>query len=76
MHLARQNSWRQQLRSACFAAATYHIWSERNARRHGVIAVSAVQRFDWLKQEVMLRVDGSKRRLRLHDQQYLQALKL
>lgn len=74
-HLMSASSWRQKTRAACLAAVAYHIWSERNARRHGSPEQIALRRFTMLKREVLVRVMGTKSKLAVVDRRFLQHLK-
>lgn len=74
-HLAQNNSWRQRAKCAGYAAAVYHIWSERNARQHDSPNLSAHQRFLVLKREVLIWLEGYRGPLTQAEQGYLQQLK-
>lgn len=34
IHLTKRKTWKSQIWSAAFTAVIYHVWAERNARRH------------------------------------------
>lgn len=73
-NLSTKRTWRQQVRAACFDALVYHLWAERNSRRHGSSPIPAVQRCQLLKREVLVRVEGHSRKLTAAEKEFLQCL--
>lgn len=58
-HVTRRKLWKYGAWSAMFAVLIYHIWEERNGRKHGVVPCTEDQRFRRLKGQVMTRVHAA-----------------
>lgn len=73
-HMSSKHTWKQQVWSAWFAAMVHHLWAERNSRRHGSSSLTAMQRFQLLRRESLVRVEGHKRKLTTTKRNFLQCL--
>lgn len=58
-HATRRKLKKHGVWSATFAALVYHIWEERNGRKHGFAATTVEVRFKRIKAEVLLQISGT-----------------
>lgn len=63
VHLMQRRSWTQDVRVMGLLASLYHIWAERNARRHDSPSKTVDQRLSLLRREVLIRAEAYKGRM-------------